>query len=196
MAHRCSWTGQDPLYCAYHDAEWGVPEHDSRALWEKLVLDGFQAGLSWITILRKRDAFRSAFRDFDPETIAGFGDAEIAALLADPGIVRSRSKIVATIGNARAYLAMRDAGEDFSAFVWSMVGGETIQNAWRHKSEVPAETPLSRALSAALKARGYTFVGPVIVYAWMQAVGLVNDHVTECFRYAELGGEPLDFTPH
>ncbi len=196
MAHRCSWTGQDPLYCAYHDTEWGVPERDSRALWEKLVLDGFQAGLSWITILRKRDAFRDAFRDFDPETIAGFGEAEVSSLLANSGIVRSRAKIVATIGNARAFLAMRDAGEDFSAFVWSMVGGETIQNAWRHKGEVPAETPLSRAMSAALKTRGYKFVGPVIVYAWMQAVGLVNDHVTECFRYAELGGKALDFTPH
>ncbi len=118
MAHRCAWPGQDPLYCAYHDTEWGVPERDSRALWEKLVLDGFQAGLSWITILRKRDAFRVAFRHFDPEAVAGFGDAEITALLADPGIVRSRAKIVATIGNARAYLRMRDAGEDFSTFVW------------------------------------------------------------------------------
>ena len=195
MAHRCSWTGQDQLYCAYHDTEWGVPERDSRALWEKLVLDGFQAGLSWITILRKRDAFRDAFRNFDPETIAGFGEAEVSALLANPGIVRSRAKIVATIGNARAYLAMRDTGEDLSTFVWSMVGGETIQNMWRHKGEVPTETPLSRALSTALKARGYKFVGPVIVYAWMQAVGLVNDHVTECFRYAELGGEAPGFTP-
>ena len=196
MTHRCSWPGQDPLYCAYHDTEWGVPEHDSRALWEKLVLDGFQAGLSWITILRKRDAFRRAFGDFDPETIAGFGEAEITALLADPGIVRSRAKIVATIGNARAYLAMRDAGEDFSAFVWGMVGGAPIQNAWRLKSEVPTKTPLSGAMSAALKARGFKFAGPVIVYAWMQAVGLVNDHVTACFRYAELGGTAPDFTPH
>lgn len=195
MDHRCSWPGLDPLYCAYHDTEWGVPERDSRALWEKLVLDGFQAGLSWITILRKREAFRLAFRGFDPETVAGFGEAEISSLVADPGIVRSRAKIVATIGNARAYLAMRDAGEDFSAFVWGMVGGETIHNAWRHKGEVPAETPLSRAMSSALKARGYKFVGPVIVYAWMQAVGLVNDHVTECFRYAELGGKALDDTP-
>ena len=196
MAHRCSWPGQDPLYCAYHDTEWGVPERDSRALWEKLVLDGFQAGLSWITILRKRDAFRDAFRNFDPEAIAGFGEAEITALLANPGIVRSRAKIVATIGNARAYLAMRDAGEDFSTFVWNMVGGEPIQNAWADRGEVPAETPLSRAMSAALKARGYKFVGPVIVYAWMQAVGLVNDHVTACFRYAALGGKAPDFTPH
>ena len=163
VTQRCSWAGQDPLYCAYHDTEWGVPERDSRALWEKLVLDGFQAGLSWITILRKRDAFRAAFRDFDPEAVAGLGDAEVGSLLENPGIVRSRAKIVATIGNARAYLAMRDAGEDFSTFVWNAVGGETVQNAWRHKGEVPAETPQSRTLSAALKARGYKFVGPVIV---------------------------------
>ncbi len=195
VIHRCAWPGQDPLYCAYHDTEWGVPEHDSRALWEKLVLDGFQAGLSWITILRKRDAFRQGFRQFDPEAVAEFGDAEISALLADAGIVRSRAKIEATIGNARAYLRMRDAGEDFSTFVWDMVGGVPIQNAWHSKGEVPTETPLSRALSAALKARGYKFVGPVIVYAWMQAVGLVNDHVTACFRYAELGGKATVDTP-
>ncbi len=133
MAQRCSWSGQDLLYCAYHDTEWGVPERDSRALWEKLVLDGFQAGLSWITILRKRDAFRVAFRDFDPEAVAGLGETDVTSLLADPGIVRSRAKIVATIGNARAYLAMRDAGEDFSTFVWSTVEGEPVQKAWRHK---------------------------------------------------------------
>jgi len=192
MMHRCSWPGQDPLYCAYHDTEWGVPERDSRALWEKLVLDGFQAGLSWITILRKREAFRLAFEGFDPDRVARFGEAKIAALLSDPGIVRSRAKIVATVGNARAFVAMRDKGEDFSAFVWSFVGGEPSQNARRDRAEVPTETAASRELSNALKARGYKFVGPVIVYAWMQAVGLVNDHVVQCFRYAELQSGAMD----
>ncbi len=187
---RCSWPGQDPFYCAYHDAEWGVPEHDARALWEKLMLDGFQAGLSWITILRKRDAFRRAFRGFDPEAVAGFGEVELAALLRDPGIVRSRAKIDATVGNARAFLAMRDRGEDFAAFVWDAVGGAPVQNACTGRGDVPAETEASRALSKSLKARGFKFVGPVIVYAWMEAVGMVNDHVVGCFRHAELGGVP------
>ena len=186
--HRCHWPGSDPLYCAYHDAEWGVPDYDTRALWEKLMLDGFQAGLSWITILRKRDAFRRAFRGFDPEAVAGFGEAEVAALLRDPGIVRSRAKIDATVGNARAFLAMRGRGEDFSAFVWDAVGGSPVQNAWRDRGEVPVESAESRALSKALKARGFKFVGPVIVYAWMEAVGMVNDHLVGCFRHAELGG--------
>ena len=186
---RCAWPGHDPLYRAYHDAEWGVPERDARGLWEKLMLDGFQAGLSWITILRKRDAFRRAFADFDPDRVARFGEAEVAALLADPGIVRSRAKIEATIGNARAFLAMRDRGEDFSAFCWDAVGGAVVQNAWR-AGEVPTETAESRALSKALKARGFKFVGPVIVYAWMEAVGLVNDHLVTCFRHADLGGRP------
>lgn len=186
---RCAWPGHDPLYRAYHDAEWGVPELDGRALWEKLMLDGFQAGLSWITILRKRDAFRRAFRDFEPERVARFGEGDVAALLGDPGIVRSRAKIEATVGNARAYLAMRDRGEDFSRFCWEAVGGAVRQNAWR-AGEVPTETAESRALSKALKARGFKFVGPVIVYAWMEAVGLVNDHLVTCFRHGELGGEP------
>ncbi len=153
------------------------------------MLDGFQAGLSWITILRKRDAFRRAFAGFDPERVAGFGEAEVAALLADAGIVRSRAKIEATVGNARAFLAMRDRGEDFSAFCWEAVGGRVRQNAWR-AGEVPTETAESRALSKALKARGFKFVGPVIVYAWMEATGLVNDHLVTCFRHAELGGPP------
>lgn len=183
---RCPWPLHDPLYRAYHDAEWGVPERDGRALWEKLVLDGFQAGLSWITILRKRENFRRAFRGFDPEAVARLGEAEVAALLADPGIVRSRAKIEAAVGNARAVLAMRDRGEDFSAFCWDAVGGRVRQNAWR-AGAVPAETAESRALSKALKARGFKFAGPVIVYAWMEAVGLVNDHVATCFRHAELG---------
>ena len=190
MTHRerCSWAGEDKLYCAYHDEEWGVPERDSRALWEKLMLDGFQAGLSWITILRKRDAFRRAFTGFEPEIVARFTPVDIERLMNDASIVRSRAKIEACIGGAKAYLAMRDKGEDFSEFVWGFVGGQTIQNAWTGRADLPAETPLSREISKALKARGFKFVGPVIVYAWLQAVGVVNDHVTTCFRHDELAG--------
>lgn len=176
--HRCSWAEIDPLLLAYHDAEWGVPEYDSRALWEKLMLDGFQAGLSWSIILRKRDAFRKAFKNFNPEKVARFGETDVARLLDDAGIVRSRAKIEATIGGARAYLAMREAGEDFSAFVWGMAGGKPFQN----KGEILARSPLSEEISKALKKRGFKFVGPVIVYAWMQAVGIVNDHTASCFR--------------
>jgi DNA-3-methyladenine glycosylase I len=161
----------------YHDTEWGVPEYDSRALWEKLMLDGFQAGLSWSIILRKRAAFRAAFQNFDPEKVARFGEADVARLLGDAGIVRSRAKIEATIGGARAFLAMREAGEEFSTFVWDMAGGKPIQNT----GPVPAKTPLSEEFSKALKKRGFKFVGPVIVYAWMQAVGIVNDHTAVCF---------------
>jgi DNA-3-methyladenine glycosylase I len=178
MPHRCAWAESDPLLRAYHDEEWGVPERDSRALWEKLTLDGFQAGLSWITILRKREAFRAAFRGFDPKAVARFGAADVARLLDDPGIVRSRAKIEAAVGNARAYLAMAEAGEDFSTFVWAMAGGAPIRNG----GQIPAKTPLSEAISAALKKRGFKFVGPVIVYAWMQATGIVNDHTVGCFR--------------
>lgn len=180
---RCAWAGADQLYRDYHDHEWGVPEHDGRALWEKLVLDGFQAGLSWITILHKREAFRSAFAGFEPEQVARFGEADVARLLADAAIVRSRAKIEAAIGSARAYLAMAEAGEEFGAWAWGFVGGAPIHNAWTGPGEVPAETPLSRELSKALKARGFKFVGPVIVYAWMQACGLVDDHVVACFRH-------------
>jgi DNA-3-methyladenine glycosylase I len=176
--HRCSWAESDPLLLAYHDAEWGVPEYDSRALWEKLMLDGFQAGLSWTIILRKRDAFRKAFKNFNPNAVAHFGEADVARLLDDAGIVRSRAKIAATIGGARAYLAMREAGEDFSAFVWDMAGGKPLQNS----GEILAKSPLSEEISKALKKRGFKFVGPVIVYAWMQAVGIVNDHTASCFR--------------
>jgi DNA-3-methyladenine glycosylase I len=179
---RCDWAGSDPMMIAYHDEEWGVPERDSRALWAKLVLDGFQAGLSWRTILTKRDAFRAGFAGFDPERVAQFGETDIARLLADPGIVRSRSKIEAAIGNARAFLAMRDAGEDFAEFVWGMAGGKPIRNTGPR----PTRTALSEALSAALKRRGFKFVGPVIVYAWMQATGIVDDHAPDCFRRQEL----------
>jgi DNA-3-methyladenine glycosylase I len=174
---------------AYHDTEWGVPEYDSRALWEKLMLDGFQAGLSWSTILRKRNAFRKAFQNFDPEKVARFGETDIARLLADTGIVRSRAKILATIGGARAYLAMREAGENFSDFVWGLAGGKPLQNS----GEVPAKSPLSEEISNILKKRGFKFVGPVIVYAWMQATGIVNDHAAGCFRrkaVRALGAKP------
>jgi DNA-3-methyladenine glycosylase I len=155
-----------------------VPEHDSQKLWEKLMLDGFQAGLSWLTILRKREAFRKAFRNFEPRLIARFRESDITRLLQDPGIVRSRAKIEATIGGARAYIAMEAAGTDFSTFAWDFVGGKPIQNT----GPVPAKTPMSEQISLALKARGFKFVGPVIVYAWMEATGLVNDHSADCFR--------------
>jgi len=175
---RCSWAGGEPMMQEYHDTEWGVPEYDSRALWEKLMLDGFQAGLSWSIILRKRAAFRKAFKNFDPEKVARFGEKDIVRLLRDAGIVRSRAKIEATIGGARALLAMRDSGEDFSKFVWELAGGKPIQNTGR----IPTQTPLSEKFSKELKRRGFKFVGPVIVYAWMQAVGIVNDHSEQCFR--------------
>jgi DNA-3-methyladenine glycosylase I len=175
---RCSWAASDPVYCAYHDEEWGVPEYDSRALWETLMLEGFQAGLAWIVILRKRDAFRKAFKNFDPAKVARFGEADIARLLEDPGIVRSRAKIEATIQGARIFQAMQAAGEDFSTFVWNLVGGKPIQNA----GAIQAKTPLSEEISEVLKKRGFKFVGPMIVYAWMQAVGMVNDHAPQCFR--------------
>ena len=179
IVHRCSWAESDPLLKSYHDEEWGVPEYDSRALWEKLMLDGFQDGLAWITILRKRDAFRKAFKNFDPKAVARFDQKDIAKLLDDAGIVRSRAKIEATIGGARAYLAMQAEGTDFSEFVWTMAGGKPIQN---RGDVVPAQTELSVEISKELKKRGFKFVGPVIVYAWMQACGIVNDHSAKCFR--------------
>jgi len=184
---RCPWCGDDPLYVAYHDGEWGVPEWSSRALWEKLVLDGFQAGLSWITILRKREAFRAAFDGFDPARVARYGEAEIARILADPGVVRHRGKIEATIGNARAWLEI-EAGGGFDRFLWDFVDGRPVRNAFASMAEVPAETPLSREISKALKARGFKFCGPTIVYAFMQAVGMVNDHLVTCPRHAACAG--------
>jgi len=188
---RCAWPGADPLYRAYHDEEWGAPERDARALWEKLVLDGFQAGLSWITILRKREAFRQAFHQFDPKVVARFDGADIERLMADPGIVRARAKITGAIGSARAYLAMRERGEDFADFIWGFVDGAPIQNAWTTHDQVPAQTPLSVEVSKALKARGFSFCGPVIVYAFLQATGVINDHLEGCFRHEacrRLGG--------
>jgi DNA-3-methyladenine glycosylase I len=180
---RCPWAENDPLMQTYHDEEWGRPEHDGRVLWEALMLDGFQAGLSWITILRKREAFRKAFRNFDPKAVARFGEKDIERLMQDAGIVRSRAKIEATIQGARIYLEMEKKGEDFSTFVWKLAGGKPIRNQRKHMGEVPAKTELSEEISAALKKRGFKFVGPVIVYAWMQAVGIVDDHVSTCFRY-------------
>jgi DNA-3-methyladenine glycosylase I len=177
--HRCAWAESDPLLRDYHDQEWGVPEFDSRALWELLMLEGFQAGLAWITVLRKREAFREAFRGFDPAKVAAFGEADVTRLLGNPGIIRSRANIEATIAGARIHEEMRRSGEDFSKSVWKLAGGKPIQNTTGH---VPAKTALSEEISAALKKRGFKFVGPVIVYAWMQASGMVNDHDLRCFR--------------
>ena len=176
---RCAWASSDPLMQAYHDQEWGVVERDSRALWEKLVLDGFQAGLAWITVLRKREAFRAAFAGFDPAKVAKFGEKDIARLLEDPGIIRSRAKIEAAIKAARIYCEMAERGEDFADFCWSFTDGQVLKGDGRN---VPAKTALSETISKTLKQRGFNFVGPVIVYAWMQAVGIVNDHAHACFR--------------
>ena len=181
---RCGWCGTDPLYVAYHDQEWGVPEYDPRALWEKLVLDGFQAGLAWITILRKRETLRAAFDGFDPVKVAAYGEADRARLLADPGIIRSRAKIDSAIRGAQIFLEMQDRGEDFSAWLWSFVDGRPIQGARATLADVPAQTPESVAMAKALKARGFNFCGPVISYAFMQATGMVNDHVATCPRHA------------
>jgi DNA-3-methyladenine glycosylase I len=186
MTTRCAWAGGDPLYVAYHDQEWGMPVHDDRTLFEFLILEGAQAGLSWSTILKKRAGYRAAFDGFDPHKIATYGDDKIAALLADPGIVRNRAKIASTIRNAQAFLAVQQEFGSFDAYIWQFVGGRPRQNAWRSLSEIPAETGEARAMSKDLKRRGFTFVGPTICYAFMQACGLVNDHVVDCFRYAEL----------
>jgi DNA-3-methyladenine glycosylase I len=183
---RCAWVGEDPLYRAYHDEEWGVPVHDDRLLFEFLVLEGAQAGLSWLTILRKREGYRRAFAGFDPPTVAAFGDADAERLLADPGIVRNRLKIGAAIDNARAFLRVQQEFGSFDAYVWGFVAGETIQNEWRTMAEIPAKTPEAEHMSADLKRRGFRFVGPTICYAHMQATGMVNDHTVDCFRYREL----------
>jgi DNA-3-methyladenine glycosylase I len=178
---RCLWSQSDPLMQRYHDEEWGVPDFDSRSLWETLMLEGFQAGLSWITVLRKRDAFRKAFRKFDPKAVARLGEKDVAKMLENPEIIRSRAKIEATINGARVYLDMQAAGE-FSDFAWQFVEGKPIQNS----GPVQASTPLSITISKELKRRGFKFVGPTIVYAWMQAVGLINDHAENCFRRHEV----------
>lgn len=183
---RCTWPTSDPLYIDYHDTEWGVPEHDDRALFEKLILDGFQAGLSWITILRKRENFRRAFDGFEPEIIAGYGQEKVESLMADAGIVRNRGKIDGTINNAKGWLEiMSDGPGAFDRYLWGFTDGRTIQNSWRDLSEMPAATEESKAMSKALKGRGFKFVGPTICYAFMQAVGMVNDHTLGCFRYGQ-----------
>lgn len=180
--HRCDWPFADPIYKTYHDTEWGVPETDSRALYEKLILDGFQAGLSWITILRKRENFRSAFDQFEPEKIARYDQRKVAKLMADAGIVRNRAKIEGAVTSARAWLAIQE-GEGFSHFLWRYVDGRPLQNTLRHMGEVPAQTELSARVSKDLKKAGFNFCGPTIVYAFMQATGFVNDHLTGCWRH-------------
>ncbi len=187
MAEGCTWYGDDPFYKAYHDEEWGVPVYDSRALYEKLILDGFQAGLSWITILRKRENFLAAFDNFNPEIIARYDDTKVEALMQDSGIIRNRAKILGTIKGAQLFLEIEE-NEDggFSRLLWSYLDGEPLQNNWQSKAEVPAETELSRAISKDLKKRGFKFVGPTIVYAFMQAVGMINDHVAGCPRHEEV----------
>lgn len=185
-ARRCSWVGDEPLYQAYHDEEWGVPVHDDRLLFEFLVLEGAQAGLSWLTILRKREGYRRAFAGFDPETVAAFGPADVERLLADSGIIRNRLKIGSAITNAQAFLRVREEFGSFDAYVWGFVDGETIQNEWKLMAEIPAKTLEAERMSADLKKRGFRFVGPTICYAHMQATGMVNDHTVDCFRYRDL----------
>ncbi len=184
MDGRCGWAGPEQIYVEYHDTEWGVPEYDARTLWEKLILDGFQAGLSWITILKKRDNFRAAFAGFDPDTIADWGETHVQQLLADPGIIRHRGKIEATITNARAFQEV-NAREGFGTFLWNYFDGVPLQNHWHSQDQVPASTPLSAQISKDLKARGFKFCGPTIVYAFLEATGLVNDHITTCHRHAD-----------
>ena len=186
MTTRCPWAGSDPLYLRYHDEEWGVPVHDDRHFFEMLVLEGAQAGLAWITILRKREGYRDAFDGFDPAVVARYGDRRVEALLGNPAIVRNRLKIESAVGNARAFLRVRAEHGSFDRYVWRFVDGRQRQNRWRSMDEVPVETPESRALSRDLKGRGFRFVGPTICYAFMQATGLVNDHLVDCFRRAEL----------
>lgn len=183
---RCAWAGNDPLYQSYHDLEWGVPLHDDRLLFEFLTLEGAQAGLSWITILRKRPAYRAAFAEFDPAVVAAFDAARQAELLANPGIVRNRLKVASTISNARAFLKVQEEFGSFDAYLWRFVDGRPIRNCWQSISQIPASTPLSDTLSRDLKQRGFRFVGSTICYAHMQATGMVNDHTVDCFRWQEL----------
>ena len=185
--HRCDWVGNDPLYRTYHDREWGVPVHDDRLLFEFLTLEGAQAGLSWITILRKRDAYRAAFAGFDPKVVAGFDGTKVAELLANPGIVRNRLKVESAVTNGRSFLKVQEEFGSFDAYQWRFVDGRPIRNAWRTMKEVPASTPVSDAMSRDLKRRGFRFVGSTICYAHMQAVGMVNDHTVDCFRWREVG---------
>ncbi len=184
MSKRCAWAERDPLLTVYHDQEWGVPERDSRKLWEKLMLDGFQAGLSWLTVLRKREALREAFEGFDPARVVKYDETQIKRMLDNAGIIRSRAKIESTITGARAYLSMRSAGEDFATFIWGLAGNHPIRSTWE---TIPTKSELSESISKVLKGRGFKFVGPVIVYAWMQANGIVNDHASGCFRLNTCG---------
>ncbi len=186
MKKRCDWVGPEPLYVEYHDEEWGVPARDDRHLFEMLTLEGAQAGLSWITILKKRQGYRRAFDDFEIEKVARYTDEDRARLVADAGIVRNRAKIASTIGNARAVLDLRAELGSFSDYLWGFVDGEPLQNRWSSLAELPAQTAQSQAMSKALKKRGFGFVGPTICYALMQAVGMVNDHTTDCFRFRQL----------
>ncbi len=186
MINRCAWSGDDPLMIAYHDTEWGVPKHDDHRLFEDLVLDGAQAGLSWLTILRKRDNYRQAFDGFDPARVATYDEARIEALLANPGIVRNRQKVLSAIQNARAFLQIQAEFGSFDRYIWAYVDGRPVQNNWRSQADLPAKTPLSEIISRDLKRRGFNFVGPTIIYAFMQAVGMVNDHTIDCFRYPEV----------
>ncbi len=183
---RCGWVTDDPLYLAYHDEEWGVPVHEDRRLFEMLVLEGAQAGLSWLTILKRREGYRRAFAQFDAERVAVYGEKETATLLADPGIIRNRAKVAAAIANARAVLAVRDELGSLDALLWSFVGGAPLRRPRRSLGELPAESPESKAMSKELKRRGFAFVGPTVCYAFMQACGLVNDHLTSCFRYRQI----------
>ena len=195
FSRRCAWCGTDPLYVRYHDEEWGVPVHDDLTHFEFLTLEGAQAGLSWITVLRKRESYREAFAGFDPERVARFGRRDITRLLGNPGIVRNRLKVEGTVRNARAFLALQDEAGGFDAWVWGFVGGKPLQGRRRGLADVPATTPGSDALSRELRRRGFTFVGSTIAYAFMQAVGLVNDHVAGCFRRRELGPTPTRSSP-
>lgn len=186
MKTRCAWVGDDPLYITYHDEEWGVPVHDDQTHFEYLLLDGAQAGLSWLTILRKRENYRRAFDNFDPQKVAEYGEDKIAELLDNPGIVRNRLKVRSAVQNAEAFLAVQEEFGSFDAYVWQFVGGEPKQNGWTSVSQIPAKTAEAEAMSKDLKKRGFNFVGPTICYAYMQAAGLVNDHVADCFRYEAL----------
>ena len=186
MTNRCPWPGEDPLYVAYHDEQWGVPVHDDRQLFEKLILDGAQAGLSWITILRRTENYRRAFDNFDPQVVARYDQAKIDQLLQDPGIIRNRQKVRSAVGNAQALLKVREEFGSFDRYLWGFVDHKPIQNAWKTLSEIPASTPLSERIGKDLKDRGFSFVGPTIVYAYMQAVGMVNDHIVDCFRYEQI----------
>ncbi len=186
--HRCQWVGSHPLEIAYHDTEWGVPVHDDRTLFEFLILEGAQAGLNWLTVLKKRESYREAFAGFDPAAVARFGDADVEALLQNPGIIRNRLKVRSAIGNAQAFLEVQEEYDSFDAYVWHFVEGAPVVNRWRSLAELPAQTPASQRMSKDLKKRGFNFVGPTICYAFMEAVGMVNDHTVDCFRYREVEG--------